>query len=81
VNWYAEGWIDCWNSNRPQRVREILTEDFVLDSPTTRHTGWQVRGHQATMEYIRYVLSPDFSRSLSASGLRISESCFARTTS
>ena len=26
-------------------------------------------------------LSPDFSRSLSASGLRISESCFARTTS
>jgi hypothetical protein len=32
VKWYAEGWIDCWNSNRPQRVREILTEDFVLDA-------------------------------------------------
>jgi len=57
VKWYAEGWIDCWNSNRPERVRDILTEDFVLDSPTTRHTGWQVRGHQPTMDYIRYVLS------------------------
>ena len=57
VKWYAEGWIDCWNSNRPERVRDILTEDFVLDSPTTRHTGWQVRGHQATMDYIRYVLT------------------------
>jgi hypothetical protein len=57
VKWYAEGWIDCWNSNRPQRVRQILTEDFMLDSPTTRHTGWHVQGHQATMDYIRYVLN------------------------
>lgn len=57
VNWYADGWVDCWNSNRPERVREIVTEDFVLDSPTTRHTGWQVRGHEATMAYIRYVLA------------------------
>src|SRR6266404_2790529 len=57
VKWYAEGWIDCWNSNRPERVRDLLTEDFVLDSPTTRHTGWQVRGHQATMDYLRSALS------------------------
>ena len=55
--WYAEGWIDCWNSNRPERVRDILTEDFVLDSPTTLHTRWRVQGHQATMDYIRYVLT------------------------
>ena len=55
--WYAEGWIDCWNSNRPERVRDILTEDFVLDSPTTRHTGWHVQGHEATIGYIRYVLA------------------------
>jgi len=57
VKWYADGWIDCWNSNRPERVRDILTEDFVLDSPTTRHTGWRVQGYQATMDYIRYVLT------------------------
>jgi hypothetical protein len=56
VSWYDE-WLDCWNSNRPELVREILTEDFVLDSPTTRHTGLRVQGHQATMEYIRYVLA------------------------
>src|SRR5260370_32268955 len=68
VKWYAEGWIDCWNSNRPDRVREILTEDFVLDSPTTRHTGWRVQGHQATMDYIRYVLTahPDLKREVTA---------------
>jgi hypothetical protein len=40
--WYA-GWIDAWNSHRPERVSELLTEDFVLDSPTTRHTGWWCR--------------------------------------
>ncbi len=57
TRWYAEGWIDCWNSNRPERVRELLTEDFVLDSPTTRHTGWQVRGHDDAMRYIRHVLT------------------------
>ena len=50
VSWYEE-WLDCWNSNRPELGREILTEDFGLDSPTTRHTGLRVQGHQATMEY------------------------------
>src|SRR5260221_5611928 len=57
VKWYADGWIDCWNSNRPERVRDILTEDFVLDSPTTRHTGWRDQGHHATIGHIRYVLA------------------------
>lgn len=56
VRWYAEGWIECWNSNRPEMVYDLLTEDFVLDSPTTRHTGWQVQGYQATITYIQYVL-------------------------
>ncbi len=55
--WYADGWIDCWNSNRPERVRDILTEDFILDSPTTRHTGWHVQGYEAASNYIRYVLA------------------------
>ena len=42
VSWYDE-WLDCWNSNRPEVVREILTEDFVVDSPTTRHSSTDVR--------------------------------------
>lgn len=56
VRWY-EGWLRAWNDNRPEMVYELLTEDFVLDSPTTRHTGWSVQGHQAAAGYIRYVLA------------------------
>ena len=80
VNWYANGWIDCWNSNRPERVREILTEDFVLDSPTTRHTGWRVQGHAATMDYIRYVLAayPDLQWQVTAPPMF--SDCMARAT-
>ncbi|WP_028932216.1 ester cyclase [Pseudonocardia spinosispora] len=55
VEWY-EGWLDAWNNNRPERVSALLTEDFVLDSPTTRHTGMLVRGHRAAHDYITYVL-------------------------
>ena len=56
VDWYANGWIAAWNQNKPEMCFDILTEDFVLDSPTTRHTGWTVRGQQAAADYIRYVL-------------------------
>jgi hypothetical protein len=55
VAWYRR-WIAAWNENRPELVTEIVTADFVLDSPTTRHTGWDVRGWAATGDYIRYVL-------------------------
>jgi steroid delta-isomerase-like uncharacterized protein len=55
VTWYR-GWIDAWNSHDPDRVREIVTDDFVLDSPTTRHTGWSVVGPDAAADYVRYVL-------------------------
>ena len=53
--WYQK-WIDAWNLNRPEMCHDILTEDFVLDSPTTRHTGLEVRGPEAAADYIRYVL-------------------------
>ncbi|HEY5853523.1 MAG TPA: nuclear transport factor 2 family protein [Aldersonia sp.] len=39
------------------RVKDIVTEDFVLDSPTTRHTNWFVQGQQATSDYLAYVLT------------------------
>jgi predicted ester cyclase len=54
--WYREGWIRAWNENRPELCHEILTEDFVLDSPTTRHTRSLVQGPEAAAAYIRYVL-------------------------
>ena len=55
VRWY-QSWIDAWNSHDPEQVKGIVTDDFVLDSPTTRHTGWVVQGPQATSDYVRYVL-------------------------
>ncbi len=55
VRWY-QSWIDAWNSHDPDRVKAIVTEDFVLDSPTTRHTDWFVQGQQAASDYVRYVL-------------------------
>lgn len=54
VAWYQR-WLDAWNRPEPELVNEIVTEDFVLDSPTTRHTGWFVQGHKAAADYIRYV--------------------------
>jgi len=67
VSWY-EGWIEAWNGNRPERVFDLLTEDFVLDSPTTRHTGMVVRGQPAAADYIRYVLAayPDLAWEVTA---------------
>lgn len=54
--WYRDGWLRAWNENRPALCAEILTEDFVLDTPTTRHTKSQVKGPEAAADYIRYVL-------------------------
>ncbi|MDT7643307.1 MAG: hypothetical protein QOC75_307 [Pseudonocardiales bacterium] len=56
VAWY-QSWIDAWNSHDPDRVKAIVTDDFVLDSPTTRHTGWHVQGQQAASDYVRYVIT------------------------
>jgi hypothetical protein len=55
VAWY-DGWLEAWNANKPEMAYDLLTEDFVLDSPTTRHTSWAVRGQDAAADYIRYVL-------------------------
>ena len=55
ARWYQEGWLRAWNEDRPELCHEILTDDFVLDTPTTRHTGSSVRGPAAVADYIRYV--------------------------
>ena len=54
-NWYA-GWIEAWNDRRPDLIPGLVTEDFLLDSPTTRHTGWHVQGHAAAADYLKYVI-------------------------
>lgn len=67
VRWY-DGWLEAWNANKPEMVYDLLTEDFVLDSPTTRHTSWTVRGQDAAADYIRYVLAayPDLEWTVAA---------------
>lgn len=56
LTWY-HGWLDAWNSHDPEQVRPLLTDDFVLESPTTRHTGWSVVGPDQTVDYVTYVLN------------------------
>src|ERR1700759_2858002 len=51
-----EGWIEAWNERKPELIPTLVTEDFLLDSPTTRHTGWHVQGHAATVGYLDYVI-------------------------
>jgi steroid delta-isomerase-like uncharacterized protein len=55
VRWY-QGWIEAWNDRKPDLIPTLVTEDFLLDSPTTRHTGWHVQGHAATVGYLDYVI-------------------------
>ncbi|MCW2749257.1 MAG: hypothetical protein JWR83_367 [Aeromicrobium sp.] len=56
VDWYGK-WVTAWNTHDFDGVKDIVTDDFVLDSPTTRHTNWVVQGRQATSDYLRYVLT------------------------
>jgi SnoaL-like domain len=55
VAWY-QSWVDGWNSYQPERLRPLVTNDFVLSSPTTRHTHWDVTGPDGAEAYMRYVI-------------------------
>lgn len=55
AHWY-QGWLDAWNSHDPKQVIPLITEDFILESPTTRHTEWFVQGHEASVDYLAYVM-------------------------
>lgn len=68
VAWYDK-WVAAWNDHDYEGVKDLVTDDFVLDSPTTRHTGWFVQGREATSDYLRYVLGayPDLIWDVTAS--------------
>jgi len=55
VEWY-DRWLKAWSSQDPDTVRPLVTDDFVLESPTTRHTGWVVVGPDQTRDYLAYVV-------------------------
>ena len=54
VAWY-DRWLEAWSSQDPDMVRSLVTDDFVLESPTTRHTGWRVVGPDRARDYLAYV--------------------------
>jgi len=53
-DWY-DRWLAAWSSGDPETIRPLITDDFVLESPTTRHTGWSVVGPDQTRDYLAYV--------------------------
>jgi predicted ester cyclase len=48
-------WLDAWNQDDVDRVFAIVTDDFVLSSPTTRLTGLQVCSATDIRDYIKYI--------------------------
>ncbi|ALL79389.1 hypothetical protein AD006_29370 (plasmid) [Pseudonocardia sp. EC080610-09] len=54
--WY-QSWVDAWNSHDPERVRPLVTDDFRLETPTTRNSGWEITGPGSAADYMRYVLT------------------------
>jgi hypothetical protein len=53
--WY-DRWVAAWNSHDPEQVRPLVTEDFVLLSPTSTQMGWEVHGVDALVRYVRFVI-------------------------
>ena len=54
VEWY-DRWLAAWTGRDPDLIMPLVTDDFVLESPTTRHTGWRVVGKEQTRDYLAYV--------------------------
>ena len=54
VEWY-DRWLDAWTRRDPDLIMPQVTDDFVLESPTTRHTGWKVIGKEQARDYLAYV--------------------------
>jgi len=55
LHWYAQ-WLQAWNEHRPEMCHDLLTEDFVLSTPTLRNADGPVSGQAAAADYLRYVI-------------------------
>jgi len=67
LTWYQR-WLDAWNSHEPDRLKELVTDDFVLETPTTRLTHTQAHGRQGASDYMRFVVNayPDLTWDMTA---------------
>jgi hypothetical protein len=52
---FYDRWLDGWNQDDTSRLMDIVTDDFVLSSPTTRLTGMSVTSAEAIHEYATYI--------------------------
>ena len=52
---FYDSWLDAWNQDDIDGVLAIVTDDFVLSSPTTRLTGMLVESAKAIRDYIGYI--------------------------
>lgn len=70
AQWY-EQWLVAWNEQRPEMVYQLLTEDFVLSTPTLRNAGGPTVGQDAAADYLRYVVGmyPDLRWEMTATPL------------
>jgi hypothetical protein len=55
LRWY-ERWLQAWNEQRPEMCHDLLTDDFVLSTPTLRNADGPVVGPAACADYLRYVI-------------------------
>jgi hypothetical protein len=55
LDWY-DRWLQAWNKQCPEMCHDLLTEDFVLSTPTLRNAGGPVVGPDAAADYLRYVI-------------------------
>jgi hypothetical protein len=54
---FYDRWLHAWNQDNLDLVLAIVTDDFVLSSPTTRLTGMRVEGASAIRDYVGYIRS------------------------
>ena len=59
VEEFTDQWLAAWNSNQPERVLELMTDDIVHDD-----SGWPqtIRGHAQEREFLDFIWRafPDF---------------------
>jgi hypothetical protein len=53
--WYQR-WLEAWNSHEPERLRPLVSDDFVLVTPTSVVMDWDPRGVEDAVRYMAFVV-------------------------
>jgi hypothetical protein len=55
LHWYGR-WLEAWNSHEPSRIRELITDDFRLITPTTVNSRQQLTTADQAEDYVAFVV-------------------------